>query len=58
MVFIGSVSSFTKLRGQTSNNVHDVRKVYLETTLCVLAYFVEFNVLVLNEIHVRGVKLI
>ena len=32
--------------------------VYLKTTLCVLTYFVEFYVLVLDEIHVRGLKLI
>ena len=31
-----------KFRGQTSKNVHDIRKVCLQTTLCVLACFVKF----------------
>ena len=47
-----------KFGGQTSKNVHDVRKVCLETTLCVLACFVEFYVFVLNEIPVRGHKIV
>ena len=37
-------------------NVHDVRKVCLETTLRVYVYFIEFNVFVLDENHVRGTK--
>ena len=43
---------------QTSKNVHDVRKVCLETTLCVLACFVEFYVFILDEIYVGGPKII
>ena len=41
-----------------SKNVHDVRKVFLETTLCVYVCFVKFSVFLLYEIHLRGVKLI
>ena len=44
--------------GQTSKNVHDVLKVCLEMTLCVLACFVEFYVFVLDEIHVRDSKIV
>ena len=40
--YIGSVSRFMKFGGQTSNNVLDVKKVCLETILCVLTYFVDF----------------
>ena len=47
-----------KFRGQTFKNVHDVRKVYLEMTLCVLMCFVEFYVLVFDEIDVRDPKLV
>ena len=47
-----------KFGGQMSKNVHDVRKVCLQTTLCVWACFIEFYVFVLDEIHVRGPKLI
>ena len=50
MVFIDSVSSFVKFGGQTSKNVHDVRKVCLEKTLCVLACFIEFYVFVSEKI--------
>ena len=48
ILFIGSVSSFMKYVSQTSKNVYDVRKVSLETTLCVLC-FIEFYVFVLDE---------
>ena len=58
MVYIGNVSSYVKFGGQTSKNVHDVQKVCLEKTLCVYAFFVEFYVFVLEEIHVRGTKLL
>ena len=58
IVFIGSLSSFMKLRGQTSKNVHDVWKVCLKTTLCVLACIVEFYVFVFDEIDMRGTKLV
>ena len=54
MVFKVSVSSFVKFGGQTSKNVHDIRKVCLETTLCIYACFIEFYVFVLDKIHVRG----
>ena len=47
-----------QFEGQTSKNVHDVRKVCLETTLCVYACFVKFYVFVLDEINVRGPKII
>ena len=40
------------------SNVHDVRKVCLETTLCALVRFVEFYVFVLDEIDVRGHKIV
>lgn len=42
IVFVRSVSCFMKFEGQTSKNVHDVRKVCLKTTLCFLARFVKF----------------
>ena len=58
MVFIDSVSSFVKFGGQTSKNVHDVRKVCLKTTLSVYVCFLEFYVFVLGEIHVIWSKLI
>ena len=47
-----------KFGGQTSKNVHDVRQVFLETTLCAFASFVEFYVLFLDKIDVRGPKII
>ena len=31
------------LGGQMSKNVHDVRKVFFETTLCILVCFIEFS---------------
>ena len=49
---------FVKFGGQMSKNVRDVRMVCPETTLCVYVCFVNFFVLFLYEIHVRGVKLI
>ena len=39
-------------------NVHDVRKVCLEMTLCVLACFVKFYVFVFDEIDIKGPKLV
>ena len=56
--FIVSVSCFVKFVGQTSKNVHDVRNVSLETTLCVLACFVDLYVYVLDEFHVGGSKIV
>ena len=44
--------------GQTSKNVHDVWKVCLETTLCVLACVGEFYVFILDEIDIGGPKLL
>ena len=35
MMNIGSVAIFVKFGGQISKNVHDVRKMCLEMTLCV-----------------------
>ena len=57
MVFKVSVSSFVKVGGQTSKNVHDVWKVFFKTTLYVYLCFVEFHVLVFNETHVVGPKI-
>lgn len=42
--------------GKTSKNVHDVRKVCLLTSLCVLVCSVEFYVFVFDEIYVRVPK--
>ena len=47
-----------KFGGQTSNNIHDVQKVCLEMTLCVLVCFVEFYLFALDEIDVSGPKLV
>ena len=58
IAYIGSVSCFVDFGGQTFKNVHDVRKVFFEVTLCILACFVEFYVFVLDEIDVRGLKLV
>ena len=55
---IGSVLSFVVFGGQTSKNLDDVQKVCFDMTLCVIACFVEFYVFVLDEIYVRGVKII
>ena len=55
-MYIGSVLCFVKFRGQTSNNVHDVRMVCFEMTLCVYVCFVEFYVFVLDKTHVVGPK--
>ena len=55
---IDSVPSFMKFGGQRFKNVHDVRKVCLETTLCILACFIEFYVLFLDEIDVVGHKIV
>ena len=57
MVYIGSVSSFVKFEGRTAKNVHDIRKVLHETTLCVFSSFVKFYVLILYEINDRRPKL-
>ena len=52
MGFIGSVSYFVMFVGQSSKNFHDVLKVYLETTVCVCACFVEYSVFVFDAIDV------
>ena len=52
------MSSFEKFVGQTSKNIQDVRKVCLEMTLCVFAWFVDLYVFVLDEIDVEGNKLV
>ena len=57
-MFIGSVSSLLKFGSQTSKSVQDIRKVCFEMTLCVLAYFVEFYVFVLDEIDMGGPKIV
>ena len=56
-MFVVSLSVLMMFGGQTSKNIHDVRKVCLETTLCVLACFVKFYVLVLDEVHLGGLNL-
>ena len=56
-MFTSSVLSFVKFGGQTFKNVHDVRKVCLETTLSVFACFVEFYAFVFDETLVIGPKL-
>ena len=58
IVFIRSVSGFVTFGGQTSKNINDVRKVCLETTLYVLACFVDFYVFIFYEIDVGGPKII
>ena len=58
MIYIGSVSIFVEFGGQMSKNVHDVWKCFLEMTLCVSACFVEFYVFVIDEINLRGYKLV
>ena len=57
-MFLGSMFSFMKFGGQTSKNVHDIRKVYLEMTLCVLACFAKFYVFYLDEIDVGGPNIV
>ena len=44
--------------GQTSKHVHDVRKVCLEVTLCVIECFIECYLFVYDEIDVRGIKIV
>ena len=44
--------------GQTSKNVHDVRKSCLGTTLCILAFSLNFTLLILDEIYLEGPKLL
>ena len=58
MVYIFSVWCFVKFGGQTCKTVHYVRKVCLETTLCVYACFVEFYVFILDETLVIVPKLV
>lgn len=45
-----------KFGGQTSKNIHDVRKVCLETSFCVLVCFIEFYEFIIDEIYVIGPK--
>ena len=52
------MSCFVEFGDQTSKNVHDIRKMCLETTLCVSTCFVEVYVLVLGKNHVIGAKII
>ena len=58
MTYYNTYSQFVKFWGQTSKNIQDVWKMCLEMTLCVYTCFVMFYVFVLDEIHVRGSKLI
>ena len=57
-MFLFCVLSFMKFEGQTSKNVHDVRKVCREMTLCVLVSFVKFYVFVFYEDDVGGTRLL
>ena len=57
-VYIGSVSGFVKFWGKTSNNVNDVWKVCLETTLYVYVCFIEYYLFILEEIDIVGPKLV
>ena len=57
-MYIGSFQYFMKFEGQTSKNVHDVRNVCLETTLCVLTCFVKFYMFVWDGNDMRGPKLV
>ena len=57
-MYIGSLSSFVKFGGEMSKNAHDVRKVFLETTLGVYVCFIEFYVFILDETYVLGPKLL
>ena len=54
IAFISSVLSFGMFGGQISKNIHDVCKVCLEVTLCVLACFIMIYVLRLEEADVMG----
>ena len=47
-----------KFEGKKSKNVHNVRKVCLKMTLCVLACFIKFYVFILDEIDMGGIKII
>ena len=51
------MTNLIKIVDQTSKNIHDIRKICLETTLCILACFIQCYLLVLDEIDVRGRKL-
>ena len=53
ILYTCTVLSFVEFGGQTSKKV-----VCLETTLCVLACFVEFYVFVFDEIDMGGTKLL
>lgn len=57
-IFIVYVSCVMKFRGQTSKNVHDVRKVCRKMTLCVLTCFVDFYIFSFYEINARDSKLV
>ena len=57
-MFIGIVLSFIKFGFQMSKNPHDILKVCLETTLCVLPYFIKFYTFVFDKIYVGGHKLV
>ena len=47
-----------KFGGQSSKNVYDIRKVCLEMCLCALVCFIEFYVLVFDEIDVIYPKVV
>ena len=57
-MYIGCVLSFMKFEGQTSKNVHDVRKVCIKITMCVDVWFVDFYVFIADEILLKGPKLV
>ena len=45
-MFLGSLSSFVMIWSQASENVHNVRNVYLRKCLCVLMCLGEFYVFI------------
>ena len=54
MMFLGSVWSLVTVEGQTSKNIHDMRKVCLRKCLCVFMCFSEVYMFGLIEIDVEG----
>ena len=50
--------NFDEVCRSNVQEIHDVQKVFLETTLCIFACFVKFYVFVLDEILVKGPKFV
>ena len=47
-----------KFGGQTSKKFYEIRKVFLETTLCVYVYLVKFYVFIFDETYMVSPKLV